>query len=992
MNELPETNDDQNRNTEGVHSRIDVRRQRELFEQALVRPNQQAQREFLEASCHDDPQMLASVESLLQLYSDDQSHWLNNDLFETAFVETVPEFQPGTRIDGYELKELLGSGGMGTVWLADQRKPVERQVAIKLIRAGRESSGFLQRFAAERRALAAMKHPNIAAIYDAGATDHRQPYFAMELVDGCPVDEYCGRHDLSVRKRLELFVPICRAVEHAHQKGIIHRDLKPTNVLISEVDGEAVPKIIDFGLARALADDASEQSGLTQAGILLGTPDYMAPEQARFVGRNVDVRSDVYSLGTILFELLTLLRLHGDARYAAADFDNKLQTIREFEPQRPSSRLAAAGDSQEPMYAGMNRQQCGRVIKGELDWIVIKSLENDKNRRYQSAGELCADVERFLNSEAILAHPPSQSYRFRKFLRRNRGLVAAVGSVLLVLILGLVGTTYGLISANRATEVAIEQRNKATRAVEAATKSAQLEKEQREYSDAIVDFLKNDLLLLTTVEGQLHFDSVDAIPGQDATLQELLNRASEKLCVRDDLAPQVRAELAWTIGTSQRKQGNYSQAVELLQESMKFYLEHRQETPDEYLNCANSLSVALSGDKKTLAAIEVLEAALGDVAGNDQIDSEVFHATRRSLAANYRDMGELGRSREILEGVYADGIEQFGIAHRDTILSLLALARCDHDQAKLDSAAQRYQQVMELSRQVFGEFHPFTFSGIFGYIKTSQDLSKADAGKLLQKSLALAKKHLGDHHPKTIAMTTHLGVRYWSDENYERAIAVFSDLAESNAEHFGDDHLFTVNARSNLAMNYRDSGNVAEAIKIFESLLQYDQKRDETVQNLADTYGEAGDKDAFLNLIKEPLRQAREVLAAKPRQLAQLLWHLGADAMAFREYPVANKLVAESLQLQMEIAPDHYQRYIIEFTYASTLFFLGKLDAAQEPIESAYEGLLTNRNKHPIVERRLREVVGSLIILARKTGNAEDLKKWQQVKEELFGLSKPGTQ
>ena len=641
MSELPETNDIQDQQTESRSRQHDVRRQRELFEKALQISSRKSQEDFIDEQCANEPEMANSVKSLLKSYSNETGNWLDNDLFETAFVERAASaIVPGTIIDGYEFKETLGSGGMGTVWLANQRDPVDRQVAIKLIQPGRETTGFLQRFDTERRALAAMNHPNIAAIYGAGKTDEGQPYFVMELVGGIPLNEFLANQKLSLTDRLELFLPVLQAVEHAHQKGIIHRDIKPSNVLVTEIDGQAVPKIIDFGLARALSDEQDESSELTSAGVLLGTPDYMAPEQARYGRQDVDIRSDVFSLGATLFEILTNARLHDNEKYRDSDLDGKLELIRAFEPTRPSSCLERKYDSQEILYSGLDHKDCAKLLRDELDWIVIKSLDNDKDRRYQSVGEFCSDLKRYLRSEPILAHPPSKYYVAQKFVRRNKGLVTAASSVAFALILGLIGTTYGLISANRATKVAIEQKNDAANARQAATLSATHEKEQRQYSEAIVDFLKNDFLLLTTVEGQLEVDNGENFLNKDASLTQLLDRAANKLQNRDDLDPKVRAELTWTVGASYRMQGDHEKAIEFLSESLEIWNEYVSENPEAYLNSANSLAVAYRSGYDFQSAIDILETALEEVADSIQVDPELRNASYRNLARSYREIGK----------------------------------------------------------------------------------------------------------------------------------------------------------------------------------------------------------------------------------------------------------------------------------------------------------------------------------------------------------------
>ena len=355
--------------------------------------------------------------------------------------------------DKYMLLQQIGEGGMGTVWMADQTQPIKRRVAVKLIRAVRGNSAtILARFEAERQAIALMDHPHIAKLLDAGTTAEGAPYFVMELVKGVPLTEYCDAHKLSIPERLALFQQICGAVQHAHQKGIIHRDLKPTNILVESHDGKPMPKVIDFGLAKATSGlQLSEGTLFTAFGSVMGTPMYMAPEQANFNAVDVDTRADVYALGVILYELLTGTTPITRESMKKAALDEMLRLIREQEAPTPSSRLSTV-ESMPSVAANrhMEPRNLGRFVKGELDWIVMKALSKERDRRYETANGFARDIERFLNNEAVAAGPPSATYRLRKFARRNRGRVVAAGLVLLALVAGMAGTLWGLVRAERA--------------------------------------------------------------------------------------------------------------------------------------------------------------------------------------------------------------------------------------------------------------------------------------------------------------------------------------------------------------------------------------------------------------------------------------------------------------------------------------------------------------------------------------------------------------
>ena len=374
--------------------------------------------------------------------------------------------EPDVLIAGrYTLQQKIGEGGMGEVWVAKQTEPVKRKVALKLIKTGMDSRAVLARFEQERHALAMMDHPNIARVLDGGLTPTGQPFFVMELVNGLPLTKFCDEARLTTRERLELFVPVCQAVQHAHQKGIVHRDLKPANILVTLIDGKPIPKVIDFGVAKATAGKLTEYSMSTQFGAVIGTLEYMSPEQAGFSGVDVDTRADIYSLGVILYELLTGLRPIDAKRLRKAALTEMIRIIQEEEPSKPSTRLST--DESLPSMAALRQTEPAKLmalLRGELDWVVMKCLEKNRDRRYETANGLARDIQRYLADEPVEARPPSAGYRLSKFLRRNRGPVVAAALVLLALLAGIAGTTFGLIRAEQRRIEALKQRDIADKA------------------------------------------------------------------------------------------------------------------------------------------------------------------------------------------------------------------------------------------------------------------------------------------------------------------------------------------------------------------------------------------------------------------------------------------------------------------------------------------------------------------------------------------------
>jgi eukaryotic-like serine/threonine-protein kinase len=420
---------------------------------------------FLDRACENDAELRHAVEALLRGHEQANS-LLDESACSSQTADAVNVAVPGTVIGPYKLLEQIGEGGMGTVWMAQQTEPVKRVVALKLVKAGMDSRQVIARFEAERQALALMDHPNIAKVFDAGAASNGRPYFVMELVKGVPITRYCDDHQLTPRQRLELFVPVCQAVQHAHQKGVIHRDLKPTNILIALYDDRPVPKIIDFGVAKATGQQLTEQTLHTGFGAVVGTVEYMSPEQATFNQLDIDTRSDIYALGVLLYELLTGSPPFSRKELEKAGMLEMLRVIREQDPSKPSIKLSSS-EALPTLSAnrGTEPAKLTKLVRGELDWIVMKALEKDRSRRYETANGFAMDVQRYLADEPVQACPPSVGYRFRKFARRNKAALVLVASVAAALLAGTIISTWQAVRASKAEQKAQANFEKAREAV-----------------------------------------------------------------------------------------------------------------------------------------------------------------------------------------------------------------------------------------------------------------------------------------------------------------------------------------------------------------------------------------------------------------------------------------------------------------------------------------------------------------------------------------------
>jgi eukaryotic-like serine/threonine-protein kinase len=667
----------------------------------------------------------------------------------TLGVPATPAADHG-QIGPYHLLQLLGEGGMGEVWLAEQKKPMLRLVALKLIKAGMDTKAVVARFDTERQALALMDHPNIARVFDAGSTIEGRPYFVMEYVPGLPITEYCDKHRLTMKERLELFRQVCDGVQHAHQKAIIHRDLKPSNVLVVEQDNKGVPKIIDFGLAKATARRLTDETMFTELGVMIGTPEYMSPEQADLREQNIDTRTDVYSLGVILYQLLVGSLPFEVKALRSAGLEGILRMIREQEPPKPSTKIRSMKEA-SAASAEKRREEprsFARHVEGELDWITMKALEKDRVRRYGTASELSADISRYLRNEPVLAGPASAGYRMRKYAARHR-IALGTAAGLLVLLSGFAVTQN--IELRRITE----ERNRATR--------------ERDRANRITDFMTSMFKVADPDEAR----------GNSITAREVLDKASTDIDAGLAKDPALQAQMMHVMGNVYDNLGLYPRAQVLQQRSMDIQRRVLGPEDPETLKSANSLAILL--DRQ------------GHHAEAEKLYRETLDISRRVLGPEHPiTLGSMNNLATLLyhEGHYAEAeklqretldvsTRVLGPEHPNTTASMNNLANVLDHEGHYAEAETLYRETLDIRMRVLGPQHPATLNSINNVASVlTHEGHYAEAEKLYQETLDTRRRVLGPDHPDTALAAYNLATIKTVGGQRDEAISLLREAVD----------------------------------------------------------------------------------------------------------------------------------------------------------------------------------------------------------------------
>jgi serine/threonine protein kinase len=778
---------------------------------------------FLDVACSVNESLRREVESLLAAYenSGDLSH--HSDFVGTAF-DALPE-----TVGPYRLVRELGVGGMGQVWLAEQTLPVRRFVALKLIKGGMYDRSVLQRFLFERQSLASMDHPSIAKVFDAGATETGMPYLAMEYVDGLPITAYCDSRKLDIRSRLKLFLQVCEGVQHAHQKAIIHRDLKPSNILIIEVDGKPAPRLIDFGLAKIMAAPSllqGDETFATQVGMFLGTPAYMSPEQADPGSRDIDTRTDVYSLGVVLYELLTAT-LPFTARSMDQPLYEFLRQVREAETPRPSQRV---NDNQESSAAqaearGTEIRSLSESLRGDLDWITLKALEKNRDRRYDSPSALAADLENYLENRPVVARPASTGYRLSKYVRRNRVAVAVVSGALTLL------------------------------AAFAITQAVQLRRitRERDRADRITDFMTDIFKVPDPSESR----------GNTITAREILDKSSKQIETDLGKDPEVQSRLMQVMALTYSNLGLYSRAHDISERALEsrrnllgpedpktlesrnqlgliLYREGRDRDAEKFIRTTIDIETRRLGPEAplTLASkddLAILLAQTGNYIEAEKLERELISIrSRKSGPENILTL----RSRGVLEnalkneGRFAEAEKEsrqtldiqkrvLGPTSPPTIASMHNLGNLLQEQGRYDEAAVIYHQTIDISQRVLGSEHPETLDSM---LALANDLihdksQRPEAERLYRKVLEISTRVEGPDAHNTTRAQEGLANLLSSEEHYPEAEQLLRAVLATRQRILGPDHTDTLLTQYNLASVFTREKRLSDADVLFRQTL-----------------------------------------------------------------------------------------------------------------------------------------------------------------------------
>jgi len=955
-----------------------------IFAAAREKANVAERAAFLDQACGGDAalrkrieQRIAAAEQTgragtIDLVSGETSDATSDPSFK-AFSVAGSKEEAGSLIGPYKLMHAIGAGGMGFVYLAEQQYPVRRQVALKIIKQGMDTERVIARFEAERQALAMMDHPNIAKVFDANTTDSGRPYFVMELVKGVPITRYCDSNRLTVRERLELFVPVCQAIQHAHQKGIIHRDIKPSNVLVAIYDAKPVPKVIDFGIAKATGQSLTDETMFTQVGAVIGTLEYMSPEQAQSSSLDIDTRSDIYSLGALLYELLTGVTPLASAKLREAAYLEMLRKIREDEPLSPSSRLS---QSKETLLTTSEQRKTDpdrlpRLLQGELDWIVMRALEKDRTRRYETASGFARDIERYLNGDPVEAGPPSATYRLRKFASKNKVLLGTAAAFAALLILGVVVSTWQAVRARRAQRAATVERDRADS--EAAT------------SKAVTDFLQNSLLSQASTQQQ---SGLDAKPDPDVKVRTLLDRAAAGITGKFASQPLVEAGIRSTIGSTYRDLHMIPQAEEQWQKSYDLSLRYRGAEDPETLTALGNLAIVKEDQGNFAESTKIRQKVLDGMTQALGPEDRRTALAMQGLGVVYLFQGEYPKSEELLKKAYEIQMRTLGpdnIETLDTSDSLITLYRY---MGRFPDAEPYAAKGLESYKRVYGPDHPFMLRELYGMAVIYLGEEKFPQAEALLVQVRDGNiKLLGPEHPNTLSTIQTLARAYDGEGKHAEALAMREKVYAAYLRVDGPDHPDTVVAESDLARGYESAGDLRKAIELFKDAIARQTRAlgpdhpgtIANMSNLAFLY-ETHNRYAEALPIELQMKEiALKKFGPEYRTTVAATTMIGKDYLELHQYAKAEPPLREALATMVKTKPDDWRRYNLESLLGANLMGEKKYAEAEPLVLSGYQGMKERESKMPMGAKAfLKEDADRVVELYTAWGKPPKAAEWRE--------------
>jgi non-specific serine/threonine protein kinase/serine/threonine-protein kinase len=862
------------------------------------------------------------------------------------------ETQLGSAIGPYTLERILGEGGMGIVYLARQAEPIQRQVALKVIKIGMDSREVLARFDIERQTLALMDHPNIARVIDAGATSGGRPYFVMEHVDGVPITEYCDGGRLGVGERVALFLSVCEAIQHAHLKGIIHRDLKPGNVLVAEVDGRPVPKVIDFGLAKATRQGMAERTAFTRFGRLIGTPEYMSPEQAGLVDGDIDSRTDLYSLGILLYEILAGAPPLDAAELRGAGLEGLLRKIREAPSPRPSVRISSLGEAGVEIANNRrtDRATLMRRLQGDLDWVVMKTIEKDRERRYATVQELAADLRRYLNHEPVEAGPPGALYRLGKFVRRHRLGVGTAAAVLIALVLGVVGTSLGWV-----------------RALRAERRAAQEAETAQQVSDFLVDLFR--------------VSRPGNVPADTITAPDILAQGAER--IRSDLAgqPLIQARMMFTISGVYRSLDLQNEGLPLAEEAYRI---RERELPADHFDLSTSL-VNLGTLLEDLGRFDEAEEKLTEANAIQDRTLDPEDPRRipalSNLAGLYTARGRFQESESLFRRALELGDKEFGAGNPELAILYMNLGSVLSSLGRLEEAEQLLTGALEKMRGRVGDDHvSYALAASVLAVLYQRQNRLDEAIPLFRQVVEIQERNLGPVHNNLAGSIGSLAVCYAMQGHYEEAAPLFLRVFEISEELYGPDHVDVGRALVNVGNIQRDLGDYDAAEEaylrsadILERRLGEAEDLAMVYGNLAGLYGRQGKDEDSLALHRRALAIREKTLGPEHPSTAMSMDNVAATLRDLGQLDEAEPLLLRGLAIREKTLPADHPNIAKSLNGLAILYREQGRDA--EAVET-FERAIEMRKKslgpdHP----HLAHSLSALAVLHRDRGRTEAAEK-----------------